>query len=64
MHLSDLLTSDHQTAVNPIVIGISSDSRQISNGFVFIAIKGTSIDGNQFIDDAISKGPKGHRDDR
>lgn len=56
MHLSDLLTSDHQTAVNPIVTGISSDSRQISNGFVFIAIKGTSIDGNQFIDDAISKG--------
>lgn len=56
MHLSDLLTSDHQNTDNPIVTGVSSDSRQISDGFVFVAIKGISIDGNQFINDAISKG--------
>ena len=38
------------------VLGITSDSRQVQPGFIFVAIKGVSVDGNQFINDAFDKG--------
>ncbi|WP_298754842.1 UDP-N-acetylmuramoyl-L-alanyl-D-glutamate--2,6-diaminopimelate ligase [uncultured Psychroserpens sp.] len=38
------------------VNGLHFDSRQVSKGDVFIAIKGTVADGHQFIDTAIEKG--------
>ncbi len=56
MHLSDLLDTDHQHKDNPVILGVSCDSRQISTGYVFVAIKGTSEDGNRFISDAITNG--------
>ncbi len=56
MHLSDLLDNDHQMTDNPVIYGVSCDSRQIKEGYVFVAIKGTSEDGNQFINDAIKNG--------
>ena len=56
MHLSDLLDTDHQQKENPVILGVSCDSRQISAGYVFVAIKGTSEDGNRFINDAIKNG--------
>lgn len=64
MHLSDLLDLDGldlegldlEGKDNPIINGVSCDSRQINKGFVFVAIKGTSEDGNRFIDDAIKNG--------
>ncbi len=34
------------------------DSRQVTNGSVFIAIRGTEVDGHMFLEDAIHRGAK------
>ena len=36
--------------------GIESNSKSIKNGFMFVAIKGYSVDGHDFIQEAIEKG--------
>ncbi len=36
--------------------GITSDSKQVRKGFIFVAIKGNRQDGNCFINEAITKG--------
>jgi len=38
------------------VAGLSADSRQVREGFVFVAIAGTKADGARFIADAVAKG--------
>jgi UDP-N-acetylmuramoyl-tripeptide--D-alanyl-D-alanine ligase len=43
-------------AKNPVIKGISIDSRTIKNNEAFIAIKGNNFDGHNFIDEAIKKG--------
>jgi UDP-N-acetylmuramoyl-L-alanyl-D-glutamate--2,6-diaminopimelate ligase len=40
------------------VKGISSNSKQVSDNFVFVAIKGARADGRGFIDEAIKRGAK------
>ncbi len=40
------------------VKGICFDSREVQEGFLFIAQKGTNVDGHKFIKTAISKGAK------
>ena len=37
---------------------IVQDSRQVTNGSVFIAIRGTEVDGHMFLEDAIHRGAK------
>lgn len=56
--LKTLLTGivDVADAVNVDVRGISLDSRNIENGFLFIALSGTVQDGNDFIVDAVRRG--------
>ncbi len=39
--------------------GIAYDSRVVKKGFIFVAIKGLSVDGHAFIKDVISKGAVG-----
>ena len=41
---------------NPGVTGLAYDSRRVKPGFVFVAMRGESSDGNQFIDRAIASG--------
>jgi UDP-N-acetylmuramoyl-L-alanyl-D-glutamate--2,6-diaminopimelate ligase len=41
---------------NPSVTGLDYDSRRVKPGYVFLAMKGETSDGNQFIDKAISGG--------
>lgn len=41
---------------NPSVRGLEYDSRKVKPGDVFVAMKGESSDGNQFIDQAIAAG--------
>ena len=41
---------------NPQVTGVEYDSRRVRPGNVFVAMRGDSSDGNQFIDPAISAG--------
>ncbi|HQC63905.1 MAG TPA: Mur ligase domain-containing protein, partial [Anaerolineaceae bacterium] len=38
--------------------GVSADSRQIKDGYAFVAVKGDSVDGNQFIPNAIENGAR------
>jgi UDP-N-acetylmuramoyl-L-alanyl-D-glutamate--2,6-diaminopimelate ligase len=41
---------------NPLVTGITQDSRQVERGFLFAAIKGGAHNGETFIDAAIAQG--------
>jgi len=41
---------------NPAVSGVDYDSRRIRHGYVFVAMKGETSDGNRFIDQAIAGG--------
>jgi UDP-N-acetylmuramoyl-L-alanyl-D-glutamate--2,6-diaminopimelate ligase len=47
---------NHSGAENPIVTGITSDSRQVTEGTVFVAVKGTQVDGHQFVEGALKAG--------
>lgn len=38
------------------IIGITCNSKKVKKGFVFVAIKGQNINGNNFIDEAINNG--------
>jgi UDP-N-acetylmuramoyl-L-alanyl-D-glutamate--2,6-diaminopimelate ligase len=40
------------------VKGISCNSKQVSDDFIFVAIKGVNADGNKFIQEAIQKGAR------
>src|SRR6478672_4163515 len=41
---------------NPGIGGLDYDSRRLKPGYLFVAMRGESSDGNQFIDKAISAG--------
>jgi UDP-N-acetylmuramoyl-L-alanyl-D-glutamate--2,6-diaminopimelate ligase len=38
------------------VIGITADSREVKEGFMFVAQKGTNLNGHEYLDDAIESG--------
>ncbi|MFC0014040.1 MULTISPECIES: UDP-N-acetylmuramoyl-L-alanyl-D-glutamate--2,6-diaminopimelate ligase [Allobacillus] len=38
------------------ILGITDDSREVQEGFMFIAVNGEKIDGHQYIDEAIENG--------
>lgn len=58
--LSDILYGvrlEHVNGNTNITVGhITFDSRTVSNGSLFIAVKGTQVDGHQYIQQAIEKG--------
>ena len=64
MLLSDLLKNTQEKKqlnfkkFNPLIKGLSSNSKDIKKGFVFVAIKGKNFDGHKFIDEAKKKGAK------
>lgn len=37
-------------------LGVTDDSRKVKKGFIFVAIKGSTVDGHDFISDAIERG--------
>ncbi len=45
-------------AYNFEVKGISCDSRKVSSGYLFVAVKGTRLNGGAFIKEAIARGAK------
>jgi UDP-N-acetylmuramoyl-L-alanyl-D-glutamate--2,6-diaminopimelate ligase len=55
MRLIDLM-ADPQLPDDIVITGITADSRQVRPGNVFVANKGTEMDGHDFIDDAIKAG--------
>lgn len=57
--LSDLiegLGTSSRIPVDLTISGVTSHSKQVEPGFLFVAIKGHDADGNQYVDDAISRG--------
>jgi UDP-N-acetylmuramoyl-L-alanyl-D-glutamate--2,6-diaminopimelate ligase len=61
LRLNDLMDEEDGTIVvmppgDPDILGLSSDSRQVSAGYLFAALPGTRIDGKRFIDDAVARG--------
>jgi len=60
MRLSELLAEDVaiNDAMDVELTGIEIDSRQIDPGDLFLAYKGASHDGRDFVDDVIAKGAK------
>lgn len=50
--------NDTSITENFEVRGISCNSKDIGNNFIFVAIKGTREDGNKFIEEAIDKGAR------
>ena len=40
------------------VKGITSDSRKVQHGFIFVAIKGRDVDGHDFVREALKRGAK------
>jgi len=60
MRLADLLTALPQKKTSPYsdveITGLAYDSRQVTPGDLFVAIKGLDADGHDFIRDAIRRG--------
>lgn len=62
MKLKDLIVNIESDILNKIdvtdldVQGITSDSRSVKKGFVFVAVKGVSSDGKDFINSAVENG--------
>lgn len=54
LHLSDLLRRD--VASDPIITGVTSDSRKVAPGALFVALPGAAADGRAFIPQALAQG--------
>jgi len=55
-HLAEELSADLFGEGNAGAIDVTHDSRQVREGTVFVAIKGSTVDGHRFVDDVIRRG--------
>ena len=53
--IADNIIESHGN-LNKDITGATSDSRAISSGYLFCAMKGAKMDGHDFIDAALAKG--------
>lgn len=60
MKLNDIISNIQVTAIhgnnNPVITSVTFDSRMVCEGALFVAVKGTSTDGHDYIDSALEKG--------
>ncbi|UEM19497.1 UDP-N-acetylmuramoyl-L-alanyl-D-glutamate--2,6-diaminopimelate ligase [Skermanella mucosa] len=61
MRLTDLASSDTAPAAplqarDPLIAGLTSDSRAVKPGFLFAALPGSRADGRAFVADAVARG--------
>lgn len=54
--LSRVTVEEYNGDLNIPISGVNIDSRRVAEGHLFIAVKGTQVDGHTFIDKAISQG--------
>lgn len=55
--LSDLINGDSPSPSEGVdILGIASDSREVRPGYLFAALPGSSLDGRDYIDDALDHG--------
>ena len=52
--LSDLLQRD--LADDPMIVGVTADSRKVAPGFLFAALPGSTVDGKSFVSAALARG--------
>ncbi|MEI9890457.1 MAG: Mur ligase domain-containing protein [Caulobacteraceae bacterium] len=52
--LSQLLRADLDT--DPVILGVTADSRQVRPGFLFAALPGAKVDGRAFMRPAVDAG--------
>ncbi|MCM8770760.1 MAG: UDP-N-acetylmuramoyl-L-alanyl-D-glutamate--2,6-diaminopimelate ligase [Candidatus Omnitrophica bacterium] len=52
------VVQDLSVANDFLLRGITSDSRQVSRDYIFVAVTGNKLDGSQFIDEAIKNGAR------
>ena len=53
-HLSELF--NRPFANDPVIAGVTADSRKVTAGWLFAALPGTKVDGRDFAPGAVSKG--------
>ena len=58
MYLKDFLPNKSKKFKNVFFSGISFDSSKVKKNYIFFAIKGNNVDGNNFINQAINNGAK------
>ena len=58
MLLKDLVSNVNNELANIDISGITSDSREIKEGYAFVCIKGVTDDGHKYAEDAAKKGAK------
>ena len=58
MRLSELLTGliDVAPLQDPVIRGLTLDSRAVEPGFLFLAVPGARVDGRRFIAGALARG--------
>ncbi|MDP3368281.1 MAG: Mur ligase domain-containing protein, partial [Brevundimonas sp.] len=54
IRLSELLRRD--VAADPMITGVTADSRKVAPGSLFVALPGAAADGRAFIPQALSQG--------
>ncbi|MEN8172753.1 MAG: Mur ligase domain-containing protein, partial [Chloroflexota bacterium] len=54
--IQDIPGTYHQSGVDPLITGITLDSRRVEDGHVFVALSGTQVDGHTYIPDAVQRG--------
>lgn len=57
--LADILSAEISGDPTPIAADVTHDSRQVREQTVFVAIKGSTVDGHRFIDDVMRRGASG-----
>ena len=58
MYLNDFLQNKSKKYKKAFFSGISFDSSKVKKNYIFFAIKGNKVDGNNFINQAINNGAK------
>ncbi len=56
MKLATLIKTDNDKLNNIEVLGVTCNSKAVGEGYIFVCINGTNVDGHKFAADAVSKG--------
>ena len=54
--LAQLIGGRRVGQTDPIVLDVTHDSRQVGAGSLFVAVRGMTVDGHRFIEQAVSRG--------
>ena len=58
MSILNMKQNKENDNINQKITGVTDDSREVEEGFVFVAVRGYRVDGHQYINEAIDRGAK------